>query len=355
MSVPAASDAAKRYFHGTHRTCAPDETLARLRPLLPAMGITRIANVTGLDRTGVPVVMVSRPNARSVTVSQGKGLTLAAAKASGVMEALEVWHAEHIVKPLKLASHEEMRAEHRMADIAGLPRSRGSRYTPTLPLMWIEGEDLLGAGRVWLPLELVSANYTLPFPPGSGCFQANTNGLASGNHWLEAVSHGVCEVVERDGIRVVVSDWMLPESDGLALCRKIRGRVGAEYVYFILLTSRDASDENQHEAADAGVDDFLNKPLNFAELWPRLRVAERILRYTTQVRQLEEMLPICSYCKKIRDDGNYWQQLESYIGERTGSDFSHSVCPDCHVRIVLPEIERMKAGTRPPHGGGRKR
>ena len=196
--TPTASPATKRYFHGTHRICAPEETLARLRPLLPTMGITRIANVTGLDRTGIPVVMVCRPNARSMTVSQGKGLTLAAAKASGVMEALEIWHAERIVKPLKLASFDEMRGEHRVADIAALPLARGSRYTAALPLLWIEGEDLLGGGPMWVPFELVSANYTLPLPPGSGCFQANTNGLASGNHWLEAVSHGLCEVVERD-------------------------------------------------------------------------------------------------------------------------------------------------------------
>ncbi len=191
-------DAPKRYLHGTHRTCAPEDTLARLQPLLREIGITRIANVTGLDRTGIPVVMVCRPNARSLTVSQGKGLTLNAAKASGVMEALEVWHAERIVKPLKLASFEEMRGEHRVADVAKLPQARESRFTAGLPLLWIEGEDLLGSGAVWVPYELVSANYTLPLPPGSGCFQANTNGLASGNHWLEAVSHGLCEVVERD-------------------------------------------------------------------------------------------------------------------------------------------------------------
>jgi ribosomal protein S12 methylthiotransferase accessory factor len=191
-------DAAKRYFHGTHRTCAPQETVARLRPLLHGMGITRIANVTGLDRTGIPVVMVCRPNSRSVTVSQGKGVTLDAAKASGVMEAVEVWHAERITRPLKLASFEEMRSEHRVVDVTALPQAADSRFTAELPLLWIEGEDLLGGGSAWVPYELVSANYTLPLPPGSGCFQANTNGLASGNHWLEAVSHGLCEVVERD-------------------------------------------------------------------------------------------------------------------------------------------------------------
>jgi phosphoserine phosphatase RsbU/P len=155
-------------------------------------------------------------------------------------------------------------------------------------------------------------------------------------------------------VRVVVSDWMMPNSDGLDLCRKVRARVGSEYTYFILLTSRDATSDNQTTAADAGVDDFLTKPLDFSELWTRLRVAERILRYTTQVRQLEEMLPICSYCKKIRDDRNYWQQLEGYISDRTGSDFSHSVCPDCYQRVVMPELQQIKAAAKQPPSVERK-
>jgi CheY-like chemotaxis protein len=149
-----------------------------------------------------------------------------------------------------------------------------------------------------------------------------------------------------EGVRVVVSDWMMPNSDGLDLCRKVRARVGGDYIYFILLTGRDATEDNQMKAGDAGVDDFLTKPLDFAELWTRLRVAERILRYTTQVRQLEEMLPICSYCKKVRDDQNYWQQIEGYISERTGTDFSHSVCPDCYQRVVVPEIAQFKAAAQ---------
>ena len=161
---------------------------------------------------------------------------------------------------------------------------------------------------------------------------------------------------KNEEVRVVVSDWMMPAADGLDLCRQIRGRVNAEYIYFILLTSRDATEANQTAAADAGVDDFLTKPLDFSELWMRLRVAERILRYTTQVRQLEELLPICSYCKKIRDDQNYWQQIEGYISERTGSDFSHSVCPDCYQRVLVPELEKFKAGNpaRPAPSSERK-
>ena len=149
--------------------------------------------------------------------------------------------------------------------------------------------------------------------------------------------------LQDEPVRVVVSDWMMPRADGLDLCRRIRSMPGKDYAYFILLTSRDATEENQRAAADAGVDDFLTKPLDLTELWTRLRVAERILHYTTQVRQLEELLPICSYCKKIRDDQNYWQQMEGYINERTGSEFSHSVCPDCYTSVLVPEIEKIKA------------
>ena len=158
----------------------------------------------------------------------------------------------------------------------------------------------------------------------------------------EANGEDAWQRLAKEPVRVVVSDWAMPQMDGLDLCRKIRNMVGAEYTYFILLTARDDSGENQQAAADAGVDDFLTKPLNFDELWNRLRVAERILRYATQVRQLEEMMPICSYCKKIRDDHNYWQQIEGYINERTGSEFSHSICPDCYQRVVIPELEKLK-------------
>ena len=143
-------------------------------------------------------------------------------------------------------------------------------------------------------------------------------------------------------VRVIVSDWAMPEMDGLELCRRVRKAAGVDYTYFILLSAREDTVENQQAAADAGVDDFLTKPLIVDELWNRLRVAERILRYATQVRQLEEMLPICSYCKKIRDDQNYWQQIEGYINERTGSEFSHSICPDCYQRVVIPELEKLK-------------
>ena len=162
------------------------------------MGITRVANVTGLDRIGVPVVMVCRPNARSLAVSQGKGLTLEAAKASGVMEAIELYHAERIELPLKLGSARELAG--RIAWSISTPCRAGpeSSFHPDLPILWIEGRDLLTDAPAWLPYEVVHTRYTLPLPTGSGCFPASSNGLASGNHILEAINHGICEVVERD-------------------------------------------------------------------------------------------------------------------------------------------------------------
>ena len=162
-------------------------------------------------------------------------------------------------------------------------------------------------------------------------------------HEVVTVADGgaALEALARDPVRVVVSDWDMPGLDGLELCRRVRARPGSDYVYFILLTGKLPSEKNQREAIEAGVDDFLSKPLVTQEIWMRLHVAERILRYATQVRQLEAFLPICGYCKKIRDDKNYWQQIESYINARTGTDFSHSVCPDCYSHIILPELEKL--------------
>ena len=150
-------------------------------------------------------------------------------------------------------------------------------------------------------------------------------------HEVIVVPNGAAawEAFVKNPVRLVVSDWMMPELDGLQLCRRIRERTDPEYTYFILLTANHAGRDNLALAMEAGIDDFLQKPLDREAIWMRLRVAERILGYTRQIRQLGELLPICSYCKKIRDDDAYWQQFEAYIQEHTGTHFSHGVCPDC--------------------------
>ena len=184
---------------GTHRSASLDDTLKRALRLAPVMGITRVANVTGLDSVGIPVVMVCRPNSRSVAVSQGKGIDLASARASGLMEAVELYHAETITLPLRLAAYEELRYQHNVVEVDDLPRGFESRFHPFLRLLWCEGRDLLSGGNVLVPYELVHTNYTVPLPDGHGCFTAGSNGLASGNTLIEAISQGICEVIERHG------------------------------------------------------------------------------------------------------------------------------------------------------------
>jgi sigma-B regulation protein RsbU (phosphoserine phosphatase) len=139
--------------------------------------------------------------------------------------------------------------------------------------------------------------------------------------------------------RLIVSDWMMPRLDGLELCEKVRARAQTPYTYFILLTANRTSAANYELASAAGVDDFLPKPLDREAIRIRLRVAERILRYTAEIRQLQEMIPICVYCRKVRNEHDYWDLVESYIHKATGSRFTHAACPQCYEK----EMETLLA------------
>lgn len=215
LDVPASGRTAiahlrKAYTGGTHRAMRPAETLEKIAPFLPVMGITRVAMVTGLDTVGIPVAMVCRPNSRSLSVSQGKGVDIESAKVSGLMESIETYHAERIPHPLKLASYEDLRYTLPVADVTLLPHFADSRFTPFTKLLWVEAEDLMSGENRWVPHELVHMDYTLPLPTGSGCFVASSNGLASGNHVPEATIHGLCELVERDATAL----WHLQDKAG---------------------------------------------------------------------------------------------------------------------------------------------
>lgn len=168
--------------------------------------------------------------------------------------------------------------------------------------------------------------------------------LENAGHFAIVTSNGraAWDQFDREPVRVIVSDWMMPEMDGIELCAKVRARPKTDYTYFILLTAIHTGRENLRKAMDAGVDDFLTKPLDREGVMMRLRVAERIIEFTQQIRQLKELIPICMYCKKVRDDSNYWQAVESYIAHHTGSNFSHGICPDCfekHVRMLPSESD----------------
>ena len=199
----------KTFRRGTHRLATPEETLAQVRPHAMRMGITRLGNITGLDRIGIPVAIAVRPNSRSVSVSQGKGLDLPQAMASALMEACEGFHAE-MIGPLRHASHCEIAQHDTVVDPEALcPGIRS--FDPDAPIDWIEGYDLLRGELCWIPAEIVHCDYARPAP--DGYFLAGSNGLASGNHLVEAVNAGLYELVERDALSL----W---------LARPLRERVG---------------------------------------------------------------------------------------------------------------------------------
>ena len=137
------------------------------------------------------------------------------------------------------------------------------------------------------------------------------------------------EMFDHDPVRLIISDWMMPELDGLGLCEKMRAREKTPYTYFILLTANHTSSDNYALATAAGVDDFLTKPLDRRMIRMRLGVAERILKFTAEIRHLKEMIPICVYCRKVRDGEDFWERVETYIQKETGSRFSHGACPEC--------------------------
>lgn len=173
-----------------------EQTLERMLPLQTAMGVTRLADLTGLDRIGVPVFAAIRPNSRSAATSQGKGLTAPAARAAALMEAAETWHAERVELPLRFATAADLEGRH--INLARLPMRDGRAFDPNLPILWVAGVDLGSRAAVWLPYELVHTDYRLPEPPAARCFHISTNGLAAGNSLAEAQRHALCELIERD-------------------------------------------------------------------------------------------------------------------------------------------------------------
>ena len=206
--VPATTDlwdrlqaepAAQGYRYGTRRAVPPAETLRRIRPLLARAGITRLADVTGLDWVGMPVYQAIRPQSRFLTVSQGKGLTRVHAKVSALMESLEGYHAERLDLPTVRETVGEMRRR-----LAYEPRElelveRG-RLPDHLALDWIPATDLATGAATWVPHQLCNLDLRIAERCYVQWFWATSNGLASGNTLGEAVLHGLCEVVERDAI-----------------------------------------------------------------------------------------------------------------------------------------------------------
>jgi len=141
------------------------------------------------------------------------------------------------------------------------------------------------------------------------------------------------EAYQKSNHPVVISDWMMPDWDGLKLCRAIRSTNSRQYTIVLLLTARGGK-ANFLEAIKAGADDFLTKPFDEDQLAARLAVAERMLGLWTHVKQLEGLLPICAFCKRIRDESASWSQVEEYVAQRSNAHFTHGICPECTEKFL---------------------
>ncbi len=143
----------------------------------------------------------------------------------------------------------------------------------------------------------------------------------------------------------VITDWMMPGMDGLELVARIRGIRAREYPWVIMLTSKVFRD-NYAKAMSSGVDDFLSKPLDRELLRVRLEVAARVLRMRGQILAMSAILPMCMYCKSVRDPRDIlqrWEKVETFIRENTDHDVSHGYCPVCHYQhVLLPDVRKLR-------------
>ena len=159
-----------------------------------------------------------------------------------------------------------------------------------------------------------------------------------------------------DAPQLAILDWMMPKLDGVEICRRVREIPTSTPPYLILLTAKTERGDVV-AGLDAGANDYLKKPFDRGELRARLQVGAQVLELQknlaeriseledalTQVKQLQGLLPICSYCKNIRDEQNFWQRVDSYLMEHADVVFSHGICPDCYKNIVQPKLEQSRA------------
>ena len=200
---------------GTFRSASPGESLKAARVAAKICGISRLASVTGLDHIGLPVWMAIRPLGRSLSVSQGKGLTDTLAQVSALMEAIELFHAESflpagIERSIKLTARDP-----NFADVEALPIHTNRDLNFESPICWLETRSIITGKTKWIPKELIDLDTTRIY---DGFFVPSSNGLASGNSRTEALLHGLSEILERDQ----VSHWLVVEnlSPGLS-CRRL--------------------------------------------------------------------------------------------------------------------------------------
>lgn len=185
--------------------------------------------------------------------------------------------------------------------------------------------------------------------PVSRCFLEATLVKSGYEVTVTCDGHQAWEALQRDKPAIAILDWMMPGIDGVEVCRRARAIQSPTPTYLILLTAKTEK-RDIVQGLDAGADDYVTKPFDRKELRARINVGLRVSELQrnladriadleaalTRVKQLQGLLPICSYCKKVRDDQNYWQQVDSYISKHSEVEFSHSICPTCYDRLIEP-------------------
>lgn len=182
--------------------------------------------------------------------------------------------------------------------------------------------------------------------------------LAAAGHTVVVTENGAeaWDILEKDDSPpLAILDWMMPGLDGLEVCRRVREKKTDTPVYIIFLTAK-ANKTDIVQGLGAGANDYILKPFNREELRARVQVGETVVNLQhalaarvgelenalAQVKLLQGILPICSYCKNIRDDQNYWQQLDVYVTSHSEAQFSHSICPDCYDTVVRKQLDEVK-------------
>ena len=188
---------------------------------------------------------------------------------------------------------------------------------------------------------------------------------AEGFEVVEAIDGkaALTKLVSPGGPSLALIDWEMPGLTGPQVCGQLRAYNILRPLYLILETSRhDATDKV--EGFQAGADDYLTKPFNRHEVIARVRVGLRMIQTQAslhqrvreletalgQVRTLRQLLPICSYCRKIRNDQNYWEQLEVYLGQNSGTRFSHGICPECYNKVIHTQLREAEQFARRKEG-----
>jgi phosphoserine phosphatase RsbU/P len=172
--------------------------------------------------------------------------------------------------------------------------------------------------------------------------------LAKSGHEVVAAASGseAWQILSgQDPPALAILDWMMPQMTGVEVCRKVREAGGSAPSYLVVLTSRGQTDDLV-TAFEAGADDYITKPFEAEELRARVSVGVRMVTLQQQladrilaleeslahVQQLQGLIPICAWCRQVRSDGNFWEKVESYLGKRSGLQFTHAICPTCKAK-----------------------